>query len=112
MRIAFAINDNEGLESKISERFGRAKYFLIVDVDKEWRVTNYNVMENPGASALSGAASKAARLLANNSVNVVVAGNFGPHASTILSTLGIKALTLPPGVKIRDAINELKRLLK
>ncbi len=111
MRIAFAINEDKGLDSLISERFGRAPYFLIVEVSNDFKIVNYEVVENPGAKVMGGAASKASQLLASKSVSAVVAGNFGPHAMSVLPALNIKAIALPPSIKVKDAISRLRELL-
>ncbi len=46
MRIAIPAEDNRGLESNVSRHFGRAKYFVFVDVE-EGKTENAEVVEVP-----------------------------------------------------------------
>ncbi|RLF01298.1 MAG: iron-molybdenum cofactor-binding protein, partial [Thermoprotei archaeon] len=79
MRIAFASEEDNGLDSIVSRKFGRATYFIMVDVEGG-NVKSVRTIKNPGAYASGGAAIRAVQELINNNVDVVVAGGFGPNA--------------------------------
>ena len=105
MRIAFASDEDEGLESVISEKFGRAKYFVIVEAGGE-DVRLVRTVVNPGSEAKSGAAMKAVQKLDEEGVDVVVAGAFGPNALAGLDELGIKHYEMS-GVRVSEALGKV-----
>jgi predicted Fe-Mo cluster-binding NifX family protein len=45
-------------------------------------------------------------MLANEEVKFILAGRFGPWASSTSAQFGIQMVMVPPGVKIRDAVNQ------
>ncbi len=109
MRIAFATEENRGLNSVVSSRFGRARYFVIVDYEGG-EVKSYRVEVNPGSEARSGAGIKAVQKLINERVNVAVAGSFGPNAMTALEEMGIRHVGMS-GITVEEALNRLKNQL-
>jgi predicted Fe-Mo cluster-binding NifX family protein len=60
MRIAFTVDEDRGLDSIVSPKFGRAKYFVIVDWDGR-EVLGVRTIPNPGASASGGPGSRPSR---------------------------------------------------
>ncbi|HDH91415.1 MAG TPA: dinitrogenase iron-molybdenum cofactor [Candidatus Aenigmarchaeota archaeon] len=103
MKIAIASTGKE-LESNVSLVFGRAPYFLIVEVEGN-EIKNYKVIENPAVNAMGGAGIQAAQLIANEGVEVVIAGNIGPNALNVLQQVGIKVVSMP-NLKVKDAIEK------
>lgn len=87
MKIAIS-SDGETIESKIDQRFGRCKYFLIVDTEDKG---NISAVENQGAIEGHGAGIKAAQQIGNLNVKVVITGSLGPNATGVLDKLGIKS---------------------
>ena len=109
VKIAFACENNKGLDSNISARFGRAPFFAIVEVTNG-EVKEVRVIENPGASQPSGAGIRAVQKLVKERVEAVVAGGFGPNALAALEELGIKRVELS-GIKVGEAVQRaLKEL--
>ncbi len=106
MRIGFATEGEGGLDAPVSSRFGRCATFTIVEVDEQGRIKNVRVVRNPGASAASGAGVKAAQKLIDEGVDVAVSGNIGPNSLAVLSEVGVKAVTVRPGIRVREAIQE------
>ncbi len=106
MRVAFATEENNGLNSVVSSRFGRARYFVMVDYEGG-EVRSYRVEVNPGSEARSGAGIKAVQKLINERVNVAVAGSFGPNAMTALEEMGIKHVEMS-GITVEEALSRLK----
>ena len=105
MRIAFASSGKGGLDDVVSERFGRCPTFTIVDVENG-EIKKVSVIANPGVRAAGGAGVKASQTLIDNSVDVVVAGRFGPNAMALLQGLGIRTVQMPP-IKIKEAIKRM-----
>ncbi|MFP3283330.1 MAG: NifB/NifX family molybdenum-iron cluster-binding protein [Nitrososphaeria archaeon] len=106
MRAAFTVDDDEGLDSIVSSKFGRAKYFVIVDLGDGDTVMGVRTVANPGASTSGGAGMKAVQELVNNKIDVVVSGGFGPNALAALEELGIGHVEIS-GMRISDALKEL-----
>jgi predicted Fe-Mo cluster-binding NifX family protein len=79
----------KGLNSKVDPRFGRAKYFILIDPE----TTDLEVIENPNTEAVHGAGIQSAQLIASKKVKAVLTGNCGPNAQRILNAAGIKLIT-------------------
>lgn len=103
LRIAIATNMNKGLNDDISEVFGKANTFTIVDVE-EGKVRNVEVIENPAASYKYGAGPIVVKELADSGVNLVIGPEFGPGASAILEQHGIAKMLVKAGTKAREVL--------
>ncbi len=105
MKVAFISEEDKGLESIVSRRFGRAPNLIIVEVSDS-DVKNLSVVQNPGSIASSGAAIKTVQKLTDLGVDMIVAGDFGPNATTALDGVGIKYKRLS-GISIKEALKKL-----
>jgi len=94
----------EDLLSDIDPRFGRCRFFLIVDID----TMDFESVSNENAMASGGAGIQAAQNIAKTGVKVVVTGNMGPNAFQTLSAAGIKVFTGANGT-IKEAIESYKK---
>lgn len=103
-KIAVATSGSKGLEDKVSDVFGRAKTFTIVELEDD-QIKDVEVKENPGASYEYGAGPIAAKMLVEAGVKVVISGEFGPGASTLLEQGNIRAVKVEAGMKVMQAIN-------
>ena len=106
VRVAFVCEDDRGIDSEVSSRFARAKYFIIVDANEDVDHVNTVVAENPATEAKSGAGIKAVQRLVEEGVDVVVAGGFGPNAMAALDELGIRHVEMAE-VKVSDALKKV-----
>lgn len=88
------------LESQLDPRFGRCPYLIIVDTE----TMKYKSIPNPGVSAASGAGIRAAQILVDEGVDVLITGNVGPNAYQALAATGIKIVTGAYG-RVRDVID-------
>ena len=77
------------LESEIDSRFGRCKYFIIVDIDDK-KILNIKSIKNVGAEQDRGAGVSAAEQIGETGVNLLITGDVGPKANEILQKLGIE----------------------
>lgn len=101
MRIAVTATGKE-LISDMDPRFGRAKYFVIVDP----RTLEYEVTENKQNLDLpQGAGIQAAKAVVDQRADVLISGNCGPKAFQVLSAAGIKVVTGAKG-RVIDAITK------
>lgn len=92
------------LDSNVDPRFGRCKYFLIVDTD----TMSFKSISNESAMASGGAGIQAAQTVAKAGVEVVITGNMGPNAFQTLSAAGIMVFTGING-KIKEAVEKYKK---
>ncbi|MFH1436866.1 MAG: NifB/NifX family molybdenum-iron cluster-binding protein [Pseudomonadota bacterium] len=101
MKIAIS-SDGKSLNDSIDERFGRCRYFVIVDPEN----LEFDAVGNPGHRAMNGAGPLAASIIMNMGVQAVVTGKLGPNAHETLKAAGIKVFTGASG-RVRDGINQL-----
>ncbi|MBN2537017.1 NifB/NifX family molybdenum-iron cluster-binding protein [candidate division WOR-3 bacterium] len=90
-------------DSAVDERFGRCRYFVIVNTDDD----SFEAVEND-ASVASGAGVNAAQLLAGRSVEAVVTGNCGPKAFSVLNAAGMPVHTGASGT-VAEAVAAFRR---
>jgi predicted Fe-Mo cluster-binding NifX family protein len=102
MRIAVTAQD-KNLDAEFDSRFGRCKYFIIIDPDTE----EYQAEVNQAATAHGGAGIQSAQFLANREVKTVITGHVGPNAARALEAAGIKVFIMESGT-VRDAITAYK----
>ena len=107
MRIAISAT-GDSLEAPVDFRFGRCPFFVIVDVENN-EISKFEAIRNPAVGAFGGAGIQAAQLIANRGVNVVITGNIGPNAFSVLTQTGIKVVTGVGGIKVRDAVEMYMR---
>ncbi|NOQ56410.1 MAG: hypothetical protein GQ477_06445, partial [Nanohaloarchaea archaeon] len=90
MKLAISAEDNT-IESLIDQRFGRCKYFLIVELEND-EMKDVTAIENEGALQGHGAGIKASQQLGDLDVDVIITGNLGPNSTAVLKQLGIRAV--------------------
>jgi predicted Fe-Mo cluster-binding NifX family protein len=85
----------------IDERFGRAPYYLIQDIETG-KTESY---KNPAAEAMGGVGPRAAQFLLDHDVNVLVTARVGGNALKALKSGGITILLYEEaGKTVSDAI--------
>ncbi len=89
MKIAISVQEDT-INSLIDQRFGRCKYFLIVESENN-EIKNIKAVENQGALQGHGAGIRASQQLGELGVNAVLTGDLGPNATNVLKELGIKS---------------------
>jgi len=94
-------SEGKTLDSSVSMVFGRCPYFLIVEGGKLVKV-----LENTSAEVRGGAGPAAVKLIAEQSVQAVIAGRVGPRALQALEGFGIKVF-LKNGL-IKEVIKEVE----
>jgi len=95
MKIGFAIENNEGIESKIYGHFGSAPLFAIVDTETEDILT----VNNRDRYHLHGACNPI-MAFDGKSVDAMIVGGIGAGALTKLNALGIRVYgALAPTIK-------------
>ena len=107
MKVAITTNPPGGLNATLNLQFGRCPMFTIIEIDASGNIVNTKIIPNPGTQAMHGAGPLAAQTVAQEGVDTIISGNFGPNASNALMSLGIKMYQAPPNITVRDAINML-----
>ncbi|MDY6790726.1 MAG: NifB/NifX family molybdenum-iron cluster-binding protein [Thermodesulfobacteriota bacterium] len=97
-------------ESKVGQRFGTSKYFVIVDKE----TMGFESVPNPGASSISGSGVQAIVLVVSKKVDTVLTGYCSPTAMGHLTKNGIQVVTDVSG-NVYEAVtkyknNELKNI--
>ncbi|HOX22194.1 MAG TPA: NifB/NifX family molybdenum-iron cluster-binding protein [Elusimicrobiales bacterium] len=91
------------LEAQVSEKFGRAPYFIIVDTD----TMKFTPVMNNASSMSGGAGPEAVRQVSSHGVSAVLTGQLGPNAQNALAAAKITAVTGISGTKtVRQAAEE------
>jgi len=92
------------LDSALDARFGRAKYFLVVDTD----TGVFSAVDNTvNLNAAQGAGIQAGKRVIDLGVEGIITGHVGPKAFTTLAAGGVKVYTGVAGT-VAAAIEQFK----
>ena len=103
IRVAVPTKGKRGLEDIVSEVFGRTKYFTLVDLEDGY-IERVEVLENPHAKYKHGTGPLVVKMLADHGVNIVLAKEVGPGASTLLEHNKIDLLKLEAGPSVSEVL--------
>lgn len=103
MKIAVT-SQGENLEDMVDQRFGRARYFIIYDIEKKEFRTIDNI-EN--MKTMQGAGVQAAQDIIKEKVDVLLTGNPGPKAYSLLVGSNIM-IFYAAGISVKEAIENWK----
>lgn len=103
MRVAVTAREGS-VESKVDQRFGRARYLIVIDTETGHAETHDNEVN---LNAVQGAGIQTAQNIALLDVEAVLTGHVGPNAFRALSAAGIKAYTGLQGT-VEEAVEEFK----
>ncbi|MFW6080482.1 MAG: NifB/NifX family molybdenum-iron cluster-binding protein [Desulfosalsimonas sp.] len=104
MKVAVS-SRGQTLDSQLDERFGRAACFLLVDPT----TMSCEVIENnQNLKAVQGAGIQAAKTVADQGAGVVITGNCGPKAYSVLQQAGIPVITGVSG-RVQEIIEKYKK---
>jgi predicted DNA-binding protein (UPF0251 family)/predicted Fe-Mo cluster-binding NifX family protein len=87
------------MKADIDPRFGRCRYFIIVNPE----TMAFETLENSGAADAGGAGIATAKSLAGKDIEAIITGNCGPNAFNALTAVGIKVITGVSGT-VEDAV--------
>ena len=92
------------LTSPIDPRFGRAKYFVVVDSDTGQSSTHDNTQN---LNAAQGAGIQAGQNVVNLGVEAVITGNVGPKAFSALQAGNVKVYLIKTGT-VKEALEKFR----
>ncbi len=105
MKVAISAQGND-MESLVDPRFGRAPWFIVIDVESgAWRARD----NGANVQASGGAGVQAGSSVASEGVEAVITGNVGPNAYKVLTAAGITIYQAGNGVTVQDALAAFKR---
>ncbi len=104
MKIAVS-SQGKDLESLVDPRFGRARFFLIVDIETDHLAACEN---SQSVNALQGAGIQAADTVARQGASALLTGHCGPKAFRALTAAGIEVYANVSG-SVRDAVEKFKQ---
>ena len=104
MKVAVTSEGSE-LSSAVDPRFGRAKYFILVD-DESGEFEARDNQQN--LNAAQGAGIQAGRNVIEMGAEAVITGNVGPNAIKTLHAGEIKVYLCQAGLTVQEAVNSLK----
>jgi predicted Fe-Mo cluster-binding NifX family protein len=97
-------SDGKKLESNVDPRFGRCECFIFYDTETD----DFEAVSNTNAIGMGGVGIQSAALMAKKGIEVILTGNLGPNASSVIQQAGIKAITGVNG-KVKDAVESFKK---
>jgi len=92
------------LNDRVSDIFSRASTFTFVTV-QNGKIMEVDFIKNDAKELKQGAGPLVAGIMKDNSVEVVLSGDIGPGASSILNTIDIKIVKIKSGLKVKNAVN-------
>lgn len=107
IKLAVATVGDKGVEDVVSEVFGRARTFTIIEVTAERSISRVEVMKNPAITYKHGAGPIVVKMLVDKGVTVVAAREFGPGAEALLEQHNVKRLKIKPGSTVNQVVNKV-----
>ena len=104
MKIAIS-TEGRDLAAVVDQRFGRAKGFLIYDIDSKESVY---VDNKQNLEAAQGAGIQSAKTVIDAGADAVITGNVGPKAFTTLNAAGVKIYLSKDGT-VGTALDQYSR---
>ena len=93
----------DNLDSEVDPRFGRCRYFIIVETDS----LEFELVENLYAGLSDGAGIQSGQLVMEKKVSTVLTGSIGPNAFQTLNEAQIEVITGVSGT-IKEAVQSFK----
>lgn len=105
-RIVVPAEDANGLDARLSEHFGRAPYFIIVELNEDGSVAKVQAVANE-SEHFGGAGRPPDRILQFRP-NAVIAYGMGPRALSIFQEAGVAVLRANAET-VRQVVDAYKR---
>lgn len=107
MNIVFAVQNNDGWNSKMSSRFGRTEGYILYSEDEN-KLSYHSNEENVDAG--HGAGIQASQSVVNLEANIAfTGGSVGPKAFEVLNRSGVKVFSQIGEISIQKAYEKFKK---
>lgn len=103
MVLAIPTNGETGLEDFVSNVFGKSSTFTVMKIEDN-QIKDIKILENPASSYEHGAGPIAVKMLVDHGVNMVMAGELGIGASSLLKQYNIKKVSINTGISVKEAV--------
>ena len=104
MKIAIT-SQGQTMDSMVDARFGRAKWFILLDTESE----EYEAVDNKqNLNAAQGAGIQAGQNVVELGAEAVITGNVGPKAFRVLQTASIRIYLCGSGATVAETVEQLK----
>ncbi len=103
MKLAIT-SEGESLQSAVDPRFGRAKFFIVIDTETQAAVAVQNAQN---LNAAQGAGIQAGKTIVELGVERLITGHVGPKAFTTLQAGKVEIYTGATG-SVADAVEQYK----
>ena len=105
-RIVIPVIENSGLESRLSEHFGRAPYFMIVEIDSKGEIVNIEAI--PNTSEHFGGFGRPPDKILQLRPTALITYGMGPRALSIFQQARVAVLRANAST-VREVIEAFKR---
>jgi predicted Fe-Mo cluster-binding NifX family protein len=106
IKIAIPTNERGGMSDTVSDVFGRAKTFTLIDMEGK-EIKDIEIVENTAASYKHGAGPLAVKILVDMKVDKVVAGDVGTGVSSLLKEFNVEKIDVTPNTPVMNAIKKI-----
>ena len=106
IKLAIPTREKGGMDDIISDVFGRAVTFTILDI-KGRTVERVEVMRNPATAYKHGAGPITVKTLKDKGVTTIVAIEFGPGVSTLSDQFNIEKVEGPRATPVAEAVKQV-----
>jgi len=107
-RVAIPVEQDRGLDSRISQHFGKSPYFILVDLHED-SARSWFVIENPGAGIERKRGIEATHLLVQHKTDVLVAKEVGEGPYHALRDSSIEIFDLNEKSDIKQILQAFSR---
>lgn len=90
VRIVIPVEDTNGLNSRLSQHFGRAPYFAVVELDESGKVLNFQMV--PNKSEHFGGMGRPPDIILKLNPNAVITYGMGPRALGMFQNANVAVL--------------------
>ncbi len=103
IRAVASVENNAGLNSIISSRFGRAPFFAVIDI-ANGRLANLTFVPNTCIDMPHGVGVMVAQWIVSIGARYAIGVHLGPNVQAILQQAGVQICIVPEGVRLEDAL--------
>jgi predicted Fe-Mo cluster-binding NifX family protein len=107
-RVAVPVEEDRGLDSRISEHFGGSPYFIFIDV-QDGSPKRSLVTENPAANVEKRRGIEAAHFLIKHKVDFLVAKELGEGPYHVLRSGSVQIFALDRESRVEHALDAFSR---